>query len=218
MRKFTLLLLLSVTMFSCAKQNIGAKYYHDDALSVSKMKNSSILLLPVKFFNVKNDVNSRFTMTQNDFNIKMAGIVVSEMGRLGYNKAFIFNQQKSKELSLFLDIADLAYIAGKTNYSDISNISSFTDITKKEGIDYVIFARKVDIVFVPNEKIQNINKVQDGNAEIIMEIIMFDVQNQKIVKQVVTRDFVSVLDNPEDVVFSTIKNKVFDLFRHSTEK
>ena len=218
MKRFTLLLLLSVTLFSCGKQNVGTKYYHDEALSINQMKNSSILLLPVKFFNVKNDVNNRFKMTQNDFNIKMAGIVVSEMGRLGFNKAFIFNQQKNKELSLFLDIADLAYIAGKTDYNDISNISSFTNITKKEGIDYVIFTRTVDVVFVPNEKTQNINKVQDGDAEIIMEVVMFDVNKKKIIKQVVTRDFVSVLDNAEDVVFSTIKNRVFDLFLHTVEK
>jgi len=48
--------------------------------------------------------------------------------------------------------------------------------------------------------------------------VMFDIKNKKIVKQVKTEDVVVVLNNPSDVIFASIKNKIFDLFLHSVEK
>jgi len=215
MKKVIFLIILVMLISSCARSNKSAKYFHDDNLNLENMKKSSILLLPVKFFNVKNDVNNKFKIPLNEFNLNMEGIVVSELGRLGFKNAFIFNQQKQKELSLFLDIADLAYIAGKTNYNDISNIKNFTEVAKRESIDFVLFARSITITFVSDEKTQNAQKVQDGTAKIVMEIALFDIKNQKIVKQVRTEDIVAVLNNPSDVIFASIKNKIFDLLLHN---
>ncbi len=212
MKRAILFILFAINLLSCAGASSGIKYYHNSVINISKMQESSILLLPVKFFDVTNDINQKFKLPKDDFNLKMAGVITFEMARLGFNNAFIFSQTKNQEQSLFLDIADLIYIAGKNGYSNFSNIHSFYSIAEKENIDFIIFPRAINIDFVADEREQSVQKIKDGSARIRIQMALFDVKNRRVVKQAETKESVFITEDPQDEIISSIKNSVFQLF------